>query len=111
VFILRKHFVSKYFAVARGTFNNAYHNKGVPNKTTIHRLLTFKYKYFANLHKNVHTKKGGGTTNQLIFVLETRCVFFEVETVLKHLDNLRASKLCWDDLKQKILISETVFPQ
>jgi hypothetical protein len=40
VFILEHYFTSKLFAVVREAFSNAYPDKEVPNKTTIHRLVT-----------------------------------------------------------------------
>jgi hypothetical protein len=40
VFILEYYFASKFFATVRKTFSNAYLDKEVPNKTTIHRLVT-----------------------------------------------------------------------
>jgi hypothetical protein len=40
VFILEHHFVSKSFAAVREAFSNAYPDKGVPNKTTVHLLVT-----------------------------------------------------------------------
>jgi hypothetical protein len=40
VFILEHYFVSKAFAAVREAFSNAYPEKEVPNKTTIHRLVT-----------------------------------------------------------------------
>jgi hypothetical protein len=39
-FILEHYFASKSFAAVSGAFSNAYRNKEVPNKTTIHRLVT-----------------------------------------------------------------------
>jgi hypothetical protein len=39
VFILEHYLASKSFAAVREVFNNAYPDKEVPNKTTIHRLL------------------------------------------------------------------------
>jgi hypothetical protein len=43
VFILEHYFALKSFAVVRESFSNAYPDKEVPNKTTIHRLVT-KYR-------------------------------------------------------------------
>jgi hypothetical protein len=40
VFILEHYFTQKSFAVVREAFSNAYPNKEVPNKTTIHRPVT-----------------------------------------------------------------------
>jgi hypothetical protein len=40
VFILERYFVSKPFCALREAFNNACHETEVPNKTTIHRLVT-----------------------------------------------------------------------
>jgi hypothetical protein len=40
VFILRHYFASKSFAAVCETLNNPYPDKDVPNKTTIHRLVT-----------------------------------------------------------------------
>jgi hypothetical protein len=40
VFILEHHFASKSFAAVREAFSNAYRDKKVSNKTTIHRLVT-----------------------------------------------------------------------
>jgi hypothetical protein len=40
VFILEHYFASKSFAAVREAFSNAYPDKEVPNKTTIHRLVT-----------------------------------------------------------------------
>jgi hypothetical protein len=40
VFILEHYFASKSFAAIRKAFSNAYPDKEVPNKTTIHRLVT-----------------------------------------------------------------------
>jgi hypothetical protein len=40
VFILEHNFASKSFAAVREAFNNAYPDKEVPNKTTVHRLVT-----------------------------------------------------------------------
>jgi hypothetical protein len=39
VFILEHYFASKSFAAVREAFSNEYPDKGVPNKTTIHRLV------------------------------------------------------------------------
>jgi hypothetical protein len=39
VFILEHHFASKSFADVREAFSNAYPDKEVPNKTTLHRLV------------------------------------------------------------------------
>jgi hypothetical protein len=39
VFVLEHCFASKSFAAVREAFSNAYTDKGVPNKTTVHRLL------------------------------------------------------------------------
>jgi uncharacterized BrkB/YihY/UPF0761 family membrane protein len=41
VFILEHYFASKSFAAVRETFNNAYSDKEVPNKTTV-LMSTFK---------------------------------------------------------------------
>jgi hypothetical protein len=40
VFILEHYFASKSFAAVREAFSNAYPDTEVPNKTTIHRLVT-----------------------------------------------------------------------
>jgi hypothetical protein len=40
VLILEHYFQSKWFAAVREAFSNAYPDKAVPNKTTIHRLVT-----------------------------------------------------------------------
>jgi hypothetical protein len=40
VFILEHYFASKSFAAIREVFSSAYPDKEVPNKTTIHRLVT-----------------------------------------------------------------------
>jgi hypothetical protein len=40
VFILEHYFASKSFAAVREAFSNVYPDKEVPNKTTIHRLVT-----------------------------------------------------------------------
>jgi hypothetical protein len=40
VFILENYLASKSFAAVREAFSNAYPDKEVPNKTTIHRLVT-----------------------------------------------------------------------
>jgi hypothetical protein len=40
VFILEHYFASKSFAAVREAFSNAHPDKEVPNKTTIHRLVT-----------------------------------------------------------------------
>jgi hypothetical protein len=40
VFILEHYFTSKSFAAVHEAFSNAYPDKGVPNKTTVHRLVT-----------------------------------------------------------------------
>jgi hypothetical protein len=40
VFILEHYFASKSFAVVREAFSNVYRDKKVPNKTSIHRLVT-----------------------------------------------------------------------
>jgi hypothetical protein len=40
VFILDHCFASKSFAAAREAFSNAYPDKEVPNKKTIHQLVT-----------------------------------------------------------------------
>jgi hypothetical protein len=40
VFILEYYFASKSFAAVHESFSNAYPDKEVPNKTTIHRLVT-----------------------------------------------------------------------
>jgi hypothetical protein len=40
VFILEHCFASKSFAAVRETFSNAYPDKEVPSKTTVHRLVT-----------------------------------------------------------------------
>jgi hypothetical protein len=40
VFILEHSFASKQFSAVREAFSNAYLDKEVPNKTTIHRLVT-----------------------------------------------------------------------
>jgi hypothetical protein len=40
VFILENYFASKSFAAVREAFSNAYPDKEVPNKTTIHQLVT-----------------------------------------------------------------------
>jgi hypothetical protein len=40
VFILEHYFASKSVSVVREAFSNAYPDKEVPNKTTIHRLVT-----------------------------------------------------------------------
>jgi hypothetical protein len=42
VYILKHYFVSKSFIAVREAFSNAYPDKEVPNKTTIHRLTTFR---------------------------------------------------------------------
>jgi hypothetical protein len=39
VFILEHHFASKSFAAVREAVSSACPEKGVPNKTTIHRLV------------------------------------------------------------------------
>jgi hypothetical protein len=40
VFIIEHYFASKSFAAVREAFSNAYPDKEVPNKTTVHRLVT-----------------------------------------------------------------------
>jgi hypothetical protein len=40
VLILKHYFASKSFAAVREAFSIAYPDKEVPNKTTIHRLVT-----------------------------------------------------------------------
>jgi hypothetical protein len=40
VFVLEHYFASKSFAAVREAFSNAYPDKKVPNKTTIHRAFT-----------------------------------------------------------------------
>jgi hypothetical protein len=40
VFILEHYFASKSFSAVREAFSNAYPDKEVPNKTTVHRLVT-----------------------------------------------------------------------
>jgi hypothetical protein len=40
VFILEQYFAPKSFAAVREAFSNAYPDKEVPNKTTVHRLVT-----------------------------------------------------------------------
>jgi hypothetical protein len=40
VFIPEHYFASKSFAAVREAFSSAYPDKKVPNKTTIHRLVT-----------------------------------------------------------------------
>jgi hypothetical protein len=40
MFILEHYFASKSFAAVREAFCSAYPDKEVPNKTTIHRLVT-----------------------------------------------------------------------
>jgi hypothetical protein len=40
VFILEHYFASKSFAAVREDFSSAYPDKEVPNKTTIHRMVT-----------------------------------------------------------------------
>jgi hypothetical protein len=40
VFIVEHYFASKSFAAVREAFSNACPDKGPPNKTTIHRLVT-----------------------------------------------------------------------
>jgi hypothetical protein len=40
VFIHEHHFASKSFAAVREAFSNAYLDKEVLNKTTVHRLVT-----------------------------------------------------------------------
>jgi hypothetical protein len=42
VFILEHYFASKSFAAVREAFSNAYSDKEVSNKTTIHRLVKFR---------------------------------------------------------------------
>jgi hypothetical protein len=39
MFILEHYFTSKSFAAVREAFSNAYRDKEVPNKTTMHRLV------------------------------------------------------------------------
>jgi hypothetical protein len=39
VFILEYYFASKSFAAVREAFSNAYPDKEIPNKTTIHRMV------------------------------------------------------------------------
>jgi hypothetical protein len=40
VFILEHYFASKSFVAVREAFSNAYHDKEVPNNTTVHRPVT-----------------------------------------------------------------------
>jgi hypothetical protein len=40
VFIVEHYLASTLFAAAREAFNNAYSDEEVPNKTTIHQLVT-----------------------------------------------------------------------
>jgi hypothetical protein len=40
VFILEYYVASRSFAAVREEFSNAYPDKEVPNKTTVHRLVT-----------------------------------------------------------------------
>jgi hypothetical protein len=40
VFALEHYFASKSFAAIREAFNNAYPDKEVPSKTTIHQMVT-----------------------------------------------------------------------
>jgi hypothetical protein len=42
VFILEHYFASKSFAAVPEAFSNVYPDKEVPNKTTIHKLVTFR---------------------------------------------------------------------
>jgi hypothetical protein len=59
VFILEHYFASKSFAAVRETFSNAYPDREVPNKTTVHRLVT-KFRVGACLHE------GGGHFQRLL---------------------------------------------
>jgi hypothetical protein len=52
VFILEYYFASKFFAAIREAFSNAYPDKELPNKTTIHRRET-KFRVYACLGKVV----------------------------------------------------------
>jgi hypothetical protein len=42
VFILEYYFASKSFSAVREAFSSVYPHKEVPNKTTTHRLVTFR---------------------------------------------------------------------
>jgi hypothetical protein len=56
VFILEHYFASKSFAAVREGFSNAYPDKEVQNKTTIHRLVTT----FRDTAKADACLRGGG---------------------------------------------------
>jgi hypothetical protein len=42
VFILEHYFAYKSFAAVCEAFSSAYPDKEIPNKTTVHRLVTFR---------------------------------------------------------------------
>jgi hypothetical protein len=54
VFILEHYFASKSFDAACEAFSNAYHEEEVPNKTTIHRLVT-KYRHTGSVCVSLRT--------------------------------------------------------
>jgi hypothetical protein len=56
VFVLEHNFASKSFAAVCETFSNAYPDKEVPNKTTIHRLV----KKFRDTGSVCVSSRGGG---------------------------------------------------
>jgi hypothetical protein len=49
VFISEHYFASKSFAVVREAFGNAYPDREVPNKTTMHKLVT-KFRDTGSVH-------------------------------------------------------------
>jgi hypothetical protein len=56
VFIHEYYFASKSFAAVREAFNNAYPDKEVPNKTTVHRVVT-KFRDTGSVYNRKHVRR------------------------------------------------------
>jgi hypothetical protein len=91
VFILEHYFASKLSAGVRETFSNAYPDNEVPNKTTIHRLVT-KFPATGSVCDREHVRRRTVLTDETLR---------NVEEILKktHLSNdidvTKAYKYCY----------------
>jgi hypothetical protein len=63
VFVLEHYFTSKAFAAVREAFSNASPDKEVPNKTTIHRLVT-KFRDTASVCGRKRVRRGIALTGE-----------------------------------------------
>jgi hypothetical protein len=76
VFIQEHYITSELFTAVRDAFRNAYNDNRVPNKTTIHRLVT-KFRDRRSVYDRKHVRRRRVLTGDQLF-----CKFFVTNMLL-----------------------------